>query len=81
MQEEQVYAERGQDQRTSIHQTYFVFDPLIGVRAFFCQGGGERGKPFAQKIFASCPNLYKTVEQKRGPMQQHRLHWHMKMAH
>ena len=29
MQEEQVYAERGQDYRTSIHQTYFVFDPLF----------------------------------------------------
>ena len=49
----------------------------IGVRAIFCRGGG---KPFAQKIFASCPNFYKTVEQKRGPMQQDRPHWHMKMA-
>ena len=36
----------------------------IGVRAIFCQGGG---KPFAQKILASCPNFYKTVEKKRGP--------------
>ena len=25
------------------------------------------GKPFAQKIHASCPNFYKTVEKKRGP--------------
>ena len=49
----------------------------IGVRVIFCQGGG---KPFAQKIFASCSNFYKTVEQKRGPMQQHRPHWHMKMV-
>ena len=45
---------------------------------YFLPGGG--GKPFAQKIFASCPNFYKTVEQKRGPMQQDRPYWHMKMA-
>ena len=44
----------------------------------FRAGGG--GKPFAQKILASCPNVYKTVEQKRGPMQQDRPYWHMKMA-
>ena len=31
----------------------------------FLPGGG--GKPFAQKILASCLNFYKTVEQKRGP--------------
>ena len=36
---------------------------LIGVRAFFCQGGGE---PFAQKILTSCPNFYETVKRKRG---------------
>ena len=36
----------------------------IGVRAIFCQGGG---RPFAQKILASCPNFYETVEKKRGP--------------
>ena len=36
----------------------------IGVRGIFCRGGG---KPFAQKILASCPNFYKTDEQKRGP--------------
>ena len=36
----------------------------IGVRAIFCQGGGN---PFAQKILASCPNFYKTVERKLGP--------------
>ena len=35
----------------------------IGVRAIF----GRGGKPFAQKILASCPNFYKTVEKKRGP--------------
>ena len=50
---------------------------IIGVRAFFAMGGG---KPFAQKNFASCPKFYKTVEQKRGPMQQDRPYWHMKMA-
>ena len=43
-------------------------------------GGGRGGKPFAQKILASYLNFYKTVEQKRGPMQQHRPYWHMKMA-
>ena len=31
----------------------------------FLSGGG--GKPFAQKILASCPIFYKTVERKRGP--------------
>ena len=49
----------------------------IGVRVIFCQGGG---KPFAQKIFASCSNFNKTVEQKGGPMQQHRPYWYLKMA-
>ena len=40
-----------------------------GVRAIFDRGGGgwRGGKPFAQKIHASCPNFYKTVEKKRGP--------------
>ena len=28
---------------------------------------GGSGKLFAQKIFASCPNFYQTVEKKRGP--------------
>ena len=37
---------------------------IIGVRAVFCQGGGN---PFAQKILASCSNFYKTVERKLGP--------------
>ena len=37
----------------------------IGVRAIFFARGG--GKLFAQKTLASCPNFYKTVEQKRGP--------------
>ena len=37
---------------------------FIGVQAIFCQGGG---KPLAQKILASCPNFYETVEKKRGP--------------
>ena len=36
----------------------------IGVRAIFCRGGRN---PFAQKILASCPNFYKTVERKLGP--------------
>ena len=44
----------------------YISCPSIGVRAIFCQGGGG-GKPFAQKTLASCPNFYKTVEQKRGP--------------
>ena len=49
-----------------LNQTAFLCRLCIGVRAIFCQGGGG-GKPFAQKILASCPNFYKTVEQKRGP--------------
>ena len=58
-----------------------MFFTLIGVRAIFCQGeGGGWGKPLAQKIFASCSNFYKTVEKKRGPMQQHRPYRHMEMA-
>ena len=43
-------------------------------------GGGGWGKLLAQKIFASCSNFYKTVEKKRGPMQQHRPYRHMQMA-
>ena len=50
---------------------------FIGERAIFYQwggggggGGGGRGggggEPFAQKIFASCPNFYEKVEKKRG---------------
>ena len=31
---------------------------------FFARGGGN---PFAQKILASCPNVYRTVERKLGP--------------
>ena len=31
----------------------------------FLPGGG--GNPFAQKILASCPNFYETVERKLGP--------------
>ena len=38
----------------------------IGLRAIFCQGRGG-GNPFAQKIIASCPNFYETVERKLGP--------------
>ena len=35
----------------------------------------------AQKILASCPNVYETVEKKRGQtMQQRRPYWHMKVA-
>ena len=34
---------------------------------FLPGGGGGGGKPFAQKSLASCPNFYKTDEQKRGP--------------
>ena len=45
---------------------------------YFLPGGAVNHLP--KKIFASCPNFYKTVEQKRGPMQQHRPHWQMKMA-
>ena len=29
-------------------------------------GRGGGGKPFAQKILASCPNFYETVENERG---------------
>ena len=47
---------------------------------YFLPGGGGGGKPFAPKIIASYLNFYKTVEQRRGPMQQHRPYWHMKMA-
>ena len=36
----------------------------IGVRAIFARGSGN---PFAQKILASCPNFYETVERKLGP--------------
>ena len=47
-------------------------------------GGGEGeevgGQPFAQEIFASCSNFYKTVEKKRGPMQQPRPYQHIKIA-
>ena len=58
-----------------------MFFTLIGVRAIFCQGeGGGWGKPLAQKIFASCSNFYKTVEKKRGPMQQPRPYQHIKIA-
>ena len=40
---------------------------VIGIRAIFCQGGGGGGgEPFAQKILASCPNFYETVENERG---------------
>ena len=43
----------------------YAFIPAlpIGIRAIFRQGGG---KLFAQKILASCPNFYETVEQKWG---------------
>ena len=39
--------------------TSFISGASIGVRAVFYQGGGE---PFAQKIIASCPKFYETVE-------------------
>ena len=38
----------------------------VGVRVIFFPGG-EGGEPFSQKILASFPNFYKTVEKKRGP--------------
>ena len=47
---------------------------------YFLPGGRGGGKPFAQKIFASFSNFYKTVQQKRGPMRQHRPYRHMEMA-
>ena len=39
---------------------------FIGVRAIFLPGGGG-GKPFAQKILASCQNFHETVGKKQGP--------------
>ena len=50
----------------------------IGVRAIFCQGGTLNHLP--KKIVQFASNFYKTVEQKWGPMQQHRPYWLMKMA-
>ena len=44
-------------------KTHFLCTINIGVRASFARGGG---KPFAQKILASCPNFYETVKKKRG---------------
>ena len=45
---------------------------------FFARGAG---KLFGQKILASCPNFYETVEKKRDQtMQQRRPYWHMKVA-
>ena len=29
-------------------------------------GGGRGSEPLAQKILASCPNFYETVEEKQG---------------
>ena len=37
----------------------------IGVRAFFCQGGGG-GEPSAQKILTSCPNFTKQSKGNEG---------------
>ena len=36
----------------------------MGMVIINAQGGGS--KPFAQKILASFPNFYDTVEEKRG---------------
>ena len=45
----------------------------------FLPGGG--GKLFAQKILASCPTFYETVEKKQSQTMQHlRRYWHMKVA-
>ena len=69
--------------KTITWKRIFFFEYQHGIESHrrtgrFLPGGGS--KPFAQKKFASCSNFYKTVEQKRGPMQQHRPYWHMKMA-
>ena len=45
---------------------------------YFLPGGAVNHLP--PKMFVSCPNFYKTVEQKRGTMQQHRPYWLMKMV-
>ena len=65
--------------RDCFHSFFVSKEKIIGVRAIFCQGGGAVNH-LPKTIFPSCPNFYKTVEQKRGPMQQDRPHWHMKMA-
>ena len=64
--------EKGNDQ-SKFNFIFFNFNVnirgsiVIGVREIFCQGGGGGGgEPFAQKILASCPNFYETVEKKRG---------------
>ena len=45
------------------------------------KGNFRGGKPFAQKILASCPNFTKQSKRKEGhTMQQHRPYWHMKVA-
>ena len=58
-----------------------IFNGMYHRRTgYFLPGREGGGKPFAQKIVVSYLNFYKTVEQRRGPMQQHRPYWQMKMA-
>ena len=45
---------------------------------YFLPGGAVNRLP--KKFFHVASNFYKTVEQKRGPMQKHRPYWLMKMA-
>ena len=59
-----------------------IFSSRHRRTGYFLPGGGGWGavNHLPQKIFASCPHFYQTVEQKQGPMQQDRPYWHMKMA-
>ena len=47
---------------------------------YFLPGGGGAVNRLPKKFFHVASNFYKTVEQKRGPMQKHRPYWLMKMA-
>ena len=50
--------------RVTIHPHHRHTSVNIGVRGNFARGAVDH---LPKKILASCPNFYKTVEQKRGP--------------